>query len=121
MFGTWWSCDSVHLIFGKYDSILNHVIMLATHTGPLHPSYYLLSAQLTGVVEYTDCISAERYDPPNKCSRYDIKQSYGEALALKLQGMWSIPSLPLLPGPHKPGVVAPNRLLFMGQIELFDI
>ena len=32
--------------------------------------------------------------------------------------MRSTPSLPLLPGPHKPGGVAPDRVLSMGQIEL---
>ena len=31
--------------------------------------------------------------------RYDIKQSDGEAPALEIWGMWSTPSLPLLPGP----------------------
>ena len=30
------------------------------------------------------------------------------------------PSLPLLPGPLWPGVVAPDMVLSMGQIELFD-
>ena len=33
----------------------------------------------------------------------------------------STPSLPLLPGPIWPGVVATARVLFMGQIELFHI
>ena len=32
-------------------------------------------------------------------------------------GMWSAPSLPLLPGPLWLGVVAPDRVLSMGQIE----
>ena len=32
--------------------------------------------------------------------------------------MWSTLSLPSLPGPLCPGVVAPNRVLSMGQIEL---
>ena len=40
---------------------------------------------------------------------------------LKLWEMWSIISLPLLPGPLWPGVVAPDRVLSMGQIELFKI
>ncbi len=43
---------------------------------------------------------------PNKCPEYDTKQSDGEAL------------LPSLPGPLCPGVLAPNRVLSMGQIEL---
>ena len=37
-----------------------------------------------GAVEYTDCISAEEYDPPtntpNECSGYDTRQSNAEAL-----------------------------------------
>ena len=32
--------------------------------------------------------------------------------------MWSAPLLPLLPGPLWPGVVAPDRVLSMVQIEL---
>ena len=37
---------------------------------------------------------------------------------LEFWGMWSTPSLPLLPGPLWPGVVVPDRVLSMGQIEL---
>ena len=37
---------------------------------------------------------------------------------LELWGMRCTPSLPLLPGPLWPGVVAPDRVLSMGQIEL---
>ena len=33
-------------------------------------------------------------------------------------GIKSTPSLPSLPGPLRPGVVAPHRALYMGQIEL---
>ena len=36
---------------------------------------------------------------------------------LELWGMWSTPSLPSLPGPLWPGVVAPDRVLSVGQIE----
>ena len=35
--------------------------------------------------------------------------------------MQSTPLLPLLPGPLLPGVVAPDKVLSMGQIKLFDI
>ena len=46
---------------------------------------------------------------------YDIKQSDGEVpVMLGLWGMRSTPSLPLLPGPLRPGVVAPDRALAMG-------
>ena len=37
---------------------------------------------------------------------------------LELQRMWSIPSLPLLPGPLWSGEVAPDRVLSIGQIEV---
>ena len=37
---------------------------------------------------------------------------------LELWGTWSIPLLPSLPGSLGPGVVAPDRVLSMGQIEL---
>ena len=40
---------------------------------------------------------------------------------LEFGGMWSTPILPLLPAPHGPRVVAPDRVLSMGQTELFDI
>ena len=57
--------------------------------------------------------------PPNECPGYDTKQSDGEAtVMLELWGTRSTPSLPLLPGPLWLGVVAPDRVLSMGQIEL---
>ena len=36
-------------------------------------------AHSAGTVEYTDCISAERYDFPNRFPVCDTKQSDGEA------------------------------------------
>ena len=35
-------------------------------------------AQSAGIVEYSDCISAEGYNFPNKSPEYDSKQSDGE-------------------------------------------
>ena len=53
--------------------------------------------------------------PHNECPWYDCKQSDGEVQAmLELWEMESTPSLPLLPGPLWPGVVAPDRALSMG-------
>ena len=40
---------------------------------------------------------------------------------LELCGMQSIPLLSLLPGPLWPRVVTPDRVLFMGQIELNSV
>ena len=53
--------------------------------------------------------------PHNECPAYDTKQSDGEVpVMLELWGMWSTPSLPLLPGPLWPRVEAPDRVLSMG-------
>ena len=68
-------------------------------------------------VVYTDCMSAEWSDCPNKSLGYDIKQSDGEvAVILELWEMQSNPLLPLLPRPLWSGVVAPDWVLSMGQI-----
>ena len=59
---------------------------------------------------------------PNECPAYNTKQSDGEVLVmLELCGMRSILLLPSLPSPLWPGAVAPERVLTMGKIELFDI
>ena len=51
-----------------------------------------------------------------------LKQSDSAAPEmLELWGMRSTPSLPSLPGPLWSGVEAPDRILSIGQIELFDI
>ena len=60
--------------------------------------------------------------PPNECPAYDSKQTDGEApVMLELWGMRSTPSLPSLPGPFWPRVVAPDRFLCIYQIKLCDI
>ena len=60
--------------------------------------------QSAGVVEYTDCTSAEGQDPPKECPGYDTRQSDGEApVMLDFGGMRSTPSLPLLSGPPDKG------------------
>ena len=74
-----------------------------------------LSAQSARAVEYTDCFSVEGLDPTNECPVYDTKQSDGEVpIMLGLWGMRSTPSLPLLPDSLWPGMVTPDRALFMG-------
>ena len=57
---------------------------------------------------------------PNESPGYDTKKSDRELpVMLDLWGMRSTSSLPLLPDPLWPGLVAPDRvLLSMGQIEL---
>ena len=56
---------------------------------------------------------------PNECPGYDTKQFDGEVpVMLEFWGMRSTPSSLSLPGPLWPGVVAPDRILSMDQIEL---
>ena len=56
---------------------------------------------------------------PYECPVYDIKQSDGEVpVILGLWGMRSTHSLPLLPGLFWCRVVAPDRVLSMGKLEL---
>ena len=48
-----------------------------------------------------------------------LKQSEGEVPVMReLWGMMCTSSLPSLPGPIGPSVVAPDRVLSMSQIEL---
>ena len=42
-----------------------------------------------------------------------------ETLDVECWGMLSTTSLPLLPGPLRPGVIVPLRVQSMGQIKLF--
>ena len=76
-------------------------------------------AQSAGAIEYTDCTSAEGLDPPHLVSLIWHKAIWwwGSIIGRSL-GMPSTSSLPLLQGLLWLRVVAPDRVLFMGQIEL---
>ena len=82
-----------------------------------------IQAKSAGIVEYTDCVSAEGLRlPTNECPRYDARESDGETpVMLELWVIRSTPSLPLLPGPLWRGVVAPESSYLLGETELFDI
>ena len=55
---------------------------------------------------------------PYECPGYDTKQSDGKVpVMLELWEMWSTRSLLLLPGPLWLVVVAPDRVLSIGQIN----
>ena len=62
-------------------------------------------------------ILAGKWSQSIKSPGYDIKPSNGEALALEIWEMGSTPSLPLLSGSLRLGVVAPDRVLSKSQIE----
>ena len=77
-------------------------------------------AHSPGAIEYNDCISAEKEEPYNEYPGYDTKHSNSGALVM--HGIWEIwctNSLPSLPGPLWPGVVALDSVLSMVQIDLF--
>ena len=70
-------------------------------------------------LQNTSTASLQWSKTPPKCPGNDTKQSDGEVpVMVTLWGMQSNPSLPSLPGPLWPGVVAPDRVLSTGQIEL---
>ena len=98
---------------------LGWVYGISTIVGYLMPNPFytcilnIYIAQSAGALEY---------NVSHPTPGFDIKQSDGEApVMLELWGMRSTPSLPSLPGLLLPGVVAPDRALLMGQIELKSV
>ena len=75
-------------------------------------------AQSTGAVEYTECISPERWDFPNERPGYDTKQFDGKAEVMLEHWGYAEYSLPSLPGPLWLGVVTLYRVLSLRQIGL---
>ena len=72
--------------------------------------------QSVRAVEYIVCTSTDSH-PHNECPGYDTKQSDGEVPVMQeLWGMRSTSSLPSLPGPLWPGVVAPDSDLFKYKV-----
>ena len=79
-------------------------------------------SQSASLVEYIDFASADGLHPHSMSVQiYDSKPCNGKAPALELSVMQSTLLLPLFLGPLWPRVVGPDRVLSMGQIELFDI
>ena len=81
--------------------------------------FYHLFAQSGGAPEYIDCISAGVYIPSKDSSGYDTKQSDAKAsVILEPWGMRGTPSCLSFPGLLWHGVLAPDRIPSMGQLEL---
>ena len=90
------------------DLALNNLQMLICHkTQPTNtPNVFLQRAK----------------PPTNEYPVDDSKQYDSEApVMMELWVMWSTPSLPSFPGLLWPKVVTFDKVLSMGQIELFDI
>ena len=98
--------------FGLFKSLVTKCLILS------YPRFLCFSLS-TGVVEYTNCFSGRGKTSPQRVSWFDIKQSDGEVLVtLENWRVQNTSSLPLFPGPLWPRVVAPDRVLFTGQIQL---
>ena len=91
-------------------------IYLHMHTDILALTYIYIWPSWLGLKNTpTASLQRSKTHTPNECPGYDTKQSDGEVPAmLELWGMRRTPSLPSLPGPLWPGVVAPDRALSMG-------
>ena len=109
-------------LFGR-GTFLLHCRRILTTTDSILTLTQRKLVQLAGAVEYTDCFSAGgKTPPPNDCPACDTKHSDGEVpVMLEIWGMQSTPSLPSLPGPLWPRMVAPDRVQSMGHIELDSV
>ena len=82
----------------------------------------VLSSRLGLQYTLTASLQKDKLLSTSEFPGYDTKQSDGEVpVMLELWEMQSIPSLLSLPCPLLPRVVAPDRVLFMGQIELDSV
>ena len=96
-----------------------HFQQLVCHPPVLKYRTIMYLVESNGTVEYTDYSLQRGKTTPNEFPEYDAKRFDGEVPAvLELWGMQSTPSLPSLQGLLRPGVVAPDRVISMGQIEL---
>ena len=105
--------------------MLNNLQRLICHkTQPTNNQLFSLQAQFARAAKYTNCICwGVRPRPlPLQVSWYDIELSDAEApVMMELSRMMITPLLSTLPGPPWPRAVAPNWILSMDRIELFDI
>ena len=93
---------------------------MGTSLGIISYEWYLKSPifSIHGLLRHLHLSRGLRH-PPNECLRYDSKQSDGEVPVMhELWGIQGTPSLTSLTGPLYPGVVVPDRFLFMGPLKL---
>ena len=113
----WLRVQVTILIKKKYSYRISYDFQQIYFTHKWDPNSYF--AQSAGAVEYTKCISTEGLNSHNEYPGYDKKQSDGQVPVMQgLWGMQSFASLPSLPDPLRLRVIAPDRVLSMGQIEL---
>ena len=108
-------------IFQSYFSSLARCLQMSCFYSFFHFHSLVRSymSQSAGAVEYTDYISVQGKVSSNERPRYDTKKYDGQVpVMLEHYGMLSTSTFPSVPCPHWPGVLAPDRLLCMGQKEL---
>ena len=127
--------DGSQIIFILVFGLPNWLILPSVYTTPLRrlillrfaKSIILTSSNLTFYCPVSwgcriHCFylyNGVRPHVSNECLGYDTKQYDGEVpIMLELWGIQSIPSITSLPSLLWPGVVSPDRILSMGQIEL---
>ena len=113
----WWAgCRSV--MMGKnYLSLTDYPNLFQSIFFGKYLAFFLLF-RVFGLLSSSLLLYSQRF------GRYVLRPSSGDSevpVMLELWGMWSTSSLPSLPGRLWPGVVAPDRVLSMGQIELVHI
>ena len=132
----WWfsssSCRIVHLNWMSFSwsffptrktKVLNVVsfrnkgtkMMRWIYEYQIHMKVSYFYVTLSGLLKCITDKSCRGVRPPYKKPGYDTKQSDGEVpVMLELRGMRSTPSLPSLPGPLLPGVLALDKSLIYG-------
>ena len=110
-----WQSTKYTNTFARKTSTFHHVHYLSAW---INSNIYFLPSGL-GLKNIPTVSLQKDKNSPNEFPGYVTKQSDGKVpWMLELWGMGSAPSLSLLPGSLRPGVVAPDRVLSMGQIEL---
>ena len=113
--------ESLHTIYKRYRYFLTsrHFYQHHTHTHT-HTYIYIYIYCSVGWGCKIHWLLLFRGVRPhsNECSQHDIKSDGEVPVLIVLWEMWSTPSLQLLPGPLWPGVIATDKVLSLGQIEL---
>ena len=109
----------IYIYIYIYNTVvtLSFSLSLSLSLSPLSPSLTHTHQVDWGCIIYRLNLCRGVRPRPNQCLAYDIKPSEDEATILKIWGILRTPSLPLLPCSLCPGMIAPYRVLSMGQIE----
>ena len=112
----WNYCSSRRSCSKNTSSMQNHTVHTSKGNLKKNATANELLKHNLQTVSGVRCIHRLNHD---ECLRNDTKESDSEPpVMVEVWGMRSTPSLPSLPGPLWPRVVAPDRVLSMDQIKL---